>query len=67
MFISGNYTGICFSRSVPEGVKQWEFEYPFVEFKVGFKVFCFCFFLHVDLKLILLSDLFFALYLFFYL
>jgi hypothetical protein len=31
---SGNYTGICISRSVPEGVKQWEFEYPFTEFKV---------------------------------
>ncbi|XP_023324790.1 NACHT and WD repeat domain-containing protein 2 [Eurytemora carolleeae] len=29
----GNYTGICTSRSVPEGVKQWEFEYPFLEFK----------------------------------
>ena len=27
--------GICMSRSVPEGVKQWEFEYPFTEFKVN--------------------------------
>jgi len=28
----GNESGLCVSRSVPEGTKQWEFEFPFVTF-----------------------------------
>ena len=31
-----NHWTVCLSRSVPEGTKQWEFEFPFVTFiKVG--------------------------------
>ena len=41
IYLLGNYTGIVVSRSVPEGVNQWEFEYPFVEFKVhGYSLKC---------------------------
>ena len=30
--LPGSTLGLCVSRSVPDGTKQWEFEFPFVTF-----------------------------------
>jgi hypothetical protein len=30
---SGNFFGVCVSRTVPEGAKQFEFEFPIKEYR----------------------------------